>query len=134
MPDFPLVPVVVVGADTPTGRAVVEALLAEGVPDLRATVATRAGQRELVPLGVRTALVEPENADHLASVLQDAHTAVLTGPVPLPVVAAACADAGIALLVVVGESRPPEASYDVVLVADGPDAPAAVVAADRAAR
>ena len=131
-------PVVVVGGDTAAGRAVLEALLVEGVPDLRATVTSRAGQRDLVPLGVRTALVEPDDADHLASVLQDAHTAVLAGVVTGEVLAQAAAAAQVALVVVVGDQELPReahaASYDLVHVPAGPDAPAAVVAADRAAR
>lgn len=121
-------PVVVTGGDEPCGRAVLDALRARGAGELRAVVATRAGQRALVPLGVRAALVPLDDADVLAAVMTGAHTVVhAAGPEPadtLPVVQEACAAAGVARLVVVTGRDVPGA------VRPGPDAVAQVLAAD----
>ena len=97
-------PVVVTGGDEPLGRALVDALVPLG-GEVRAVVGTRAGQRTLVPLGVRAALVPLDDADALTAVLHGAHTVVhAAGPEPadtLPAVALAARDAGVARLLVV---------------------------------
>lgn len=120
-------PVVVTGADEPLGRAVVDALRARP-GEVRAVVASRAGQRALVPLGVRTARCDLDDVDVLAAVLAGAHTVVhAAGPEPadtLPAVQEACAAAGVVRLLVVTGADVPGA------VPPGPDAVAHVLAAD----
>ncbi len=118
---------VVTGGDEPLGRRLVEALLGLG-GEVRAVVASRAAQRELVPLGVRTACLPLDDADLLAAVLVGAHTCVhAAGEEPaatLDVVAEACALAGVPRLLVVTARDVPGA------VPPGPDVVAQVLAAD----
>ena len=122
---------VVTGGDEPLGRALVDALLAALLPlggELRAVVGTRAGQRALVPKGVRAALVPLDDVEALTAVLQGAHTVVhAAGAEPadtLPAVAAAARDAGVARLLVVtgrdveGAVAPGEGVVARVLAAD----------------
>jgi uncharacterized protein YbjT (DUF2867 family) len=132
------VPVVVTGADEPLGAAVVEALLAAGAPEVRATVSTRAAVRPLVERGVRTAVSDLVDPERLGAVLAGAHTVVhLAGPVPLAtlgLVLDAAQDSGLRRLVTVG-AGPPAAlvvpdGLELVLL-DGSDLVAAAVQADR---
>lgn len=127
-------PVVVTGGDAPMGRAVLAALRAEGVPDLRATVATRAAQRELVAAGVRTALVDWSAVDleRLGGVLTGAHTVVHLAAAPLAVVEAAAEGTGVQRVVLVADGPAPASVLDVVVVPPGDAAVAGVLAADRA--
>jgi hypothetical protein len=132
------VPVVVTGGDLPLGRAVLAGLLAEGVPEVRATVTSRAGQRELVALGVRTAVVDWGDVDdaRLGAVLAGAHTVVHLAGAPLELLASAAEGTGVRRVLLVAGAEPPVTpagtAYEVVCVPPGPGAVAALVAADRA--
>ena len=66
------------GADESLGAAVVAALLAEGVPEIRATVAVRTAANALVERGVRTAALDVATADaeRLGAVVDGAHTVI----------------------------------------------------------
>ena len=68
----------VTGADESLGAAVVAALLAEDVPEIRATVAVRAAAPALVERGVRTAALDVATADaeRLGAVVDGAHTVI----------------------------------------------------------
>ncbi|MCW2779440.1 MAG: hypothetical protein JWN17_3165 [Frankiales bacterium] len=118
---------VVTGGDEPLGRAVVDALLRRP-GEVRAVVSSRAGQRALVPLGVRTACVDLVDVDVLAAVLAGASTLVhVAGEEPadtLGPLREACALAGVERVVVVTERDVPGA------VRPGPDAVAQVLLAD----
>ncbi len=115
---------VVLGGETAVGRALLDALPGER----RAVVASRAAQRELVALGVRTALVDLDDVDVLAVVLQGAHTVVhAAGAEPadtLAPVQEAARRAGVARLLVLTGRDVPGA------VPPGPDAVAQLLAAD----
>lgn len=122
-------PVVVTGGDEPLGRALLLGLLA-ALPgsELRAVVATRAGQRDLVPRGVRAALVGLDDVDVLVAVLAGAHTVVhAAGADPadtLGPVQEAVRAAGVPRLLVVtaqpvpGAVAPGQGVVDRVLAAD----------------
>lgn len=121
----------VTGGDEPLGRALLEAFLGRG-GEVRATVATRAAQRDLVPLGVRTARVAVDDLDALAAVLRGVHTLVhAAGTEPgqtLAPVREAAALAGVRRVVVVsaaGDEQP-----GLVVVRPGPDAVEQVLRAD----
>lgn len=134
-------PVVVTGADLPRGRAVVEALLAAGVPEVRALVGSREAQRDLVARGVRTSRVGVDDPAGLAAVLLGAHTlvhldgdaALLAGALPAGALAAgALAGSGLRRVVLLQAS--PELRHqpglEVVIVQDGPGLADAVLEAD----
>jgi len=70
------VPVVVTGADTPLGRAVVDALLAGEAGEVRATVRDRAAVQSLAALGVPAAVTDLEDAMRFGAVLEGAHTVI----------------------------------------------------------
>jgi uncharacterized protein YbjT (DUF2867 family) len=132
-------PVVVVGASTALGRAVVRALRADAV-EVRATVPRRvdlAGER----LGVPTAVTDFADGRAAGAVLEGAHTVVLLDPdVPWEWLLDAADGSGVRRIVAVlmkGAPPPPaDPAYDVVVVrgdvsrAD-PEVVAAVIEADR---
>jgi uncharacterized protein YbjT (DUF2867 family) len=99
------VPVVVTGADTPLGAAVVDRLVGRGL-DLRATVDTREQVAALVARGVRTAVSDLVDTERFGAVIEGAHTVVhLRGGVAsahlgLDDVVAALPDSGVARVVV----------------------------------
>jgi len=103
------VPVVVTGADSVLGTAVVTALLAEYV-EVRATVTDRSAVRALVDRGVRTAVSDLLDAERLGAICEGAHTVIhLYGPHPvetLDLVLDAVPDTGVRRVVTVG---PPDA-------------------------
>lgn len=130
-------PVVVTGADTPLGRAAVEAFSAAGV-GVRATVRDRGAAAELAGLGVLAAVSDCSDPQRLGGVLEDAHTVVHLDPAPLEHLLDAAEGTAVRRVVLVGApgaAPPPCPPYDVVLVRAGPRAPlpavaAALVAAD----
>jgi NAD(P)H dehydrogenase (quinone) len=69
-------PVVVTGADRALGRAVVDALLAAGAAEVRATVRDRSVVAGLVAAGVRTAVSDLVDPLRFGAVLEGAHTVV----------------------------------------------------------
>jgi NAD(P)-dependent dehydrogenase (short-subunit alcohol dehydrogenase family) len=137
------VPVVVTGADRPLGRAVVEALLAHGVPEVRATVRIRAAVPELIALGVRTAVSDLVDPLRLGAVLEGAHTVVHLDPDdPLDswdLLLEAAADTGLRRIVTLclpSRVPPAECGYDLVVIRAASACPspwlvAALVDADR---
>jgi uncharacterized protein YbjT (DUF2867 family) len=70
------VPVVVTGADRPLGSAVVDALLAAGAVEVRATVRDRSVVAGLVARGVRTAVSDLVDPLRFGAVLEGAHTVI----------------------------------------------------------
>jgi uncharacterized protein YbjT (DUF2867 family) len=92
------VPVVVTGADTPLGRAVVAALRADGV-DVRATVRERSGRAGLAP---PVAVMDLSDPLRFGAVLEGAHTLVHLDPAPLDHVLDAAEDTTLRRLVLVG--------------------------------
>ncbi len=128
-------PVVVTGAQTALGLRLVDAFLAAGVPELRATTTSRAVARTLVDRGVRVAALDLATADveRAAAVLAGAHTVVhVDGDETLTALLEALEDGDVRRVVVVG--RPDPLPPGVVVV--DPDQPAeavvaAVLAADR---
>ncbi|WP_436773077.1 NAD(P)H-binding protein [Yinghuangia sp. YIM S09857] len=119
-------PVVVIGADRPLGRALVLALVDLGVPELRAVVRDRSSAPALRAAGVRVSVGDLSDPLRLGAVLEGAHTAVHldAGPdgsgEPLDTwdwLLEAAEDTGLQRIVtVVGDNRvsPDTAGYDVV--------------------
>lgn len=141
-------PVVVTGAERPLGAAIVAALLAAGVPDLRAVVADRAAALAGATRGVRVSVTDLDDVERLAAACTGAHTVVHLALRPaqtLPLLLDAVEDTGVARLVVV--TTAPDAqvagrllratAYDVVVVVApsldvvDPGVVDAVLAADR---
>jgi uncharacterized protein YbjT (DUF2867 family) len=69
-------PVVVTGADTPVGRALIPMLL-EGGSEVRAVVQDAGGAEPLRALGAKVAVVAASDDDTLRAILDDAHTVCL---------------------------------------------------------
>jgi nucleoside-diphosphate-sugar epimerase len=69
-------PVIVVGADTPTGRAVVEELVAPG-REVRGFVSDPDAGAELRELGVKVALGDVSDDSHIQGACMNCFTAVL---------------------------------------------------------
>lgn len=89
-------PVVVVGAQTPLGRLVVERLRAEGA-EVRALVDAPADD-----LGVPTAVADWDEEERVGAVFEDAHTVVaLGGGRQVGMLRAHAVDAGVRRLIVV---------------------------------
>ncbi|MGH3328097.1 MAG: hypothetical protein ACRDPT_09950, partial [Streptomycetales bacterium] len=143
------VPVVVTAADSPLGRAVVDALLrAPGPAEVRATVRDRTAVPELLELGVRTAVGawndQAADALQLGGALEGAHTVVhLDGPESSwDLLLDAAQDTGVRRLVTAWPSgvEPPAAGgYELVVVRAAAHRPTpalvdALVAADRRER
>jgi hypothetical protein len=128
-------PVLVTRGETALGRHVVDALLADGAPEVRATVPSRSAQRGLVLLGVRTAVLEWETAgpERAAHVLAGVHTVVVVDEGDLPGVARAAPDAGVRRVLVLNGEVGGVVDGLFELIEGGPDAQvvAAVLAADR---
>jgi uncharacterized protein YbjT (DUF2867 family) len=136
------VPVVVTAADRPLGRAVVEALLAQGSVEVRATVRDRAVAAELIALGVRTAVSDLVDPLRFGAVLEGAHTVVhLDDPsATWDLLIDAAADTGLRRIVTVlhpGDEVLPAEPYELVVIrADDNGSPrrelvAALLDADR---
>jgi uncharacterized protein YbjT (DUF2867 family) len=130
------VPVVVTGADTPLGAAVVAALRGAGV-EVRATVRTRVAAASLPP---PVAVMDLSDPLRFGAVLEGAHTLVHLDPAPLDHVVEAAEDTSLRRLVLVRPSGGPAADVDepleVVLVEGDPltadpAVVSAVVEADR---
>jgi hypothetical protein len=136
-----VVPIVVTAADSPLGRAVVEALLAEGVVEVRATVRDRGVAAELIGLGVRTAVSDLDDPRRFGAVLAGAHTVVhLDRPGETwPLLVEAAEDTGLRRIVtVLGPADAVAAAqpYELVVIRTGdltprPDLVNAVLDADR---
>lgn len=134
-------PVVVTGADGVLGRALVDALLGSGPVEVRATVRTPSAARELIELGVKTAVSDLLDPERLGAVLEGAHTVVhLHGAEPLDTLELlldAAEDTGLRRIITVtsGHLPPPgptpEGVEIVVLPAGSPTLVADLVAADR---
>ncbi|MGH3344853.1 MAG: hypothetical protein ACRDPK_18680 [Carbonactinosporaceae bacterium] len=142
-------PVVVTAADRPLGRAVVDVLLrTTGVTEVRATVRDRQAVRELLELGVRTAVGDwrdpAADALQLGGVLEGAHTIVhLDGPESSwDLLLDAAQESGARRLVTAwppGRRPPPAGPYELVVVRAATRRPTpalvdALVAADRQER
>jgi hypothetical protein len=138
-----VVPVVVTAADSPLGRAVVNALLAERAGEVRATVRDRAAAAELIGLGVRTAVSDLVDPRRFGAVLEGAHTVVhLDRPSETwPLLVEAASDTGLRRVVTVldlGEDLPPAVGYELVVIRTAdrsarPELVAALLDADRRA-
>ena len=134
---------VVTGADRPLGRAVVETLLARGVPEVRATVRARARVPELIGMGVRTAVTDLVDPQRFGAVLEGAHTVIHLDPEdPLDswdLLLEAAADTGLRRIVTLclpSRVPPAECGYELVVVRTASVRPsrwlvAALVEADR---
>jgi len=135
------VPVVVTAADRLLGRAVVEALLAEGSVEVRATVRDRAAAPDLIALGVRTAVSDLVDPRRFGAVLEGAHTVVHLDdpPATWELLLEAATDTGLRRIVTVldpADEVPPAAPYELVVIRTGdpsprPDLVAALLDADR---
>ena len=91
------VPVVVTGADTPLGTAVVEVLRGDGA-EVRATVRTRAAAAQ-VPRPV--AVMDLSDPLRFGAVLEGAHTVVHLDPAPMHWVVEAAEDTSVRRLVLI---------------------------------
>jgi putative NAD(P)-binding protein len=134
-------PVVVTAADHPLGRAVVEALVAEGSIEVRATVRDPGAAAELIALGVRTAVSDLVDPLRFGAVLEGAHTVVHLDDPPgtWDLLLDAAADTGLRRIVTVldpADEMPPPVPYQLVVIRSrdrGPrsDLVAALLDADR---
>ena len=134
------VPVVVTGADTPLGRAVLAALLRDPRIEVRATTRTRAAADALSPRRVPTAVTDLEDPLRAGAAFEGAHTVVHLDPAPLEHVLEAAEDTSVRRVVVIHPAAHPtrtDALEVVVVPGDAdraePAVVAAIVAADRRA-
>jgi hypothetical protein len=140
-------PVVVTGADSPLGAAVVAAFLAAAPAgeqvELRATVRDRSAAAPLVAAGVRTAVSGLDDPLRLGAVFEAAHTVVhLDDPAGTwDLLLEAAEDTGVRRLLTVlppGAPEPEAGPYELVVLRPAEGTPertvaAALVAADRRA-
>lgn len=138
-------PVVVTGADSPLGAAVVAAFLAAARAgdevELRATVRDRGAVAALVAAGVRAAVSDLDDPQRFGAVLEGAHTVVhLDDPLATwGLLLDAAEDTGLLRVVTVlgPDAPPPEApDYELVVLRAAAGVPvdavaAAVLVADR---
>ncbi len=141
-------PVIVVGADTPTGAAILDALL-EPDREVRAFVSDAATAEALRVRGVKVALGDVSDASHVAGACTRCFSAVLvteaatdgrersfarTREAVLDAWAEAVADAGVRRVIWVGEgAREVKAPESAVVPSTDPDIPGRVAALDDAA-
>ena len=141
-------PVIVVGADTPTGRAIVEALI-QPDREVRAFVSDIAVAEDLKRLGVKVALGDVSDPSHVGAACTSCFSAVLvteaasdnrersfarTADAVLDGWVEAVADAQVSRVIWVGEgARSVDAESASVLLSE-PDIPSTVVALDDAAK
>jgi uncharacterized protein YbjT (DUF2867 family) len=134
------VPVVVTGADTPLGAAVVAALRADPAIEVRATVRTRVAAEALAPLRIPVAVSDLDDPLRAGAALEGAHTVLHLDPAPLAHVLEAAEDTSVRRVVLLAAEPTYAGSTDfevVVVVGDraraDPEVIAALLAADRRA-
>jgi uncharacterized protein YbjT (DUF2867 family) len=136
------VPVVVTGADTPLGAAVVAALCADPARfEVRATVRTRAAVEALARLRIPVAVSDLDDPLRAGAALEGAHTVLHLDPAPLAHVLEAAEDTSVRRVVALA-AEPGDGGglpdVEVVVVAGDrsradPSVVAALLAADRRA-
>ena len=125
-------PIMIVGADTGIGRAIVEHVV-DPVREVRAFVSDPGVAADLKALGVKTALGDVSDDSHVGAACTNVFTAVLVGQAttdsrersfassPSSVLAAwsrAVSDAGVKRVLWVGVSEPPTVSVPEVAVVE----------------
>lgn len=141
-------PVIVVGADTPTGRAIVEALI-QPDREVRAFVSDTAAAEELKRMGVKVALGDVSDPSHVGSACTSCFSAVLvteaatddrersfarTADAVLDGWVEAVSDARVTRVIWVGEGARRVGAESTSVPLSQPDIPSTVVALDDAAK
>jgi len=103
-------PVVVTGADSPLGAAVVAALCSDPLVEVRATVRRREAVRALAAQGAVVAVSDLADPRRAGAVLEGAHTVVHLDPAPLDHVLEAADGTSVRRLVLVLPAATTEAS------------------------
>jgi uncharacterized protein YbjT (DUF2867 family) len=110
------VPVVVTGADSPLGAAVVAALRLDPAIEVRATVRTGAAAAALAPLRIPVAVSDLDDPFRAGAAFEGAHTVVHLDPAPLMHVLEAAEDTSVRRVVLLSAEPRYAGSPDVEIV------------------